>query len=539
MRSYRAVARDTSGNTGSSTSLAVSVTAATPSNLYVNPTAGLDTNSGTSAASPFKTLKKAATVAQPGATIFLSAGTYLAADEGSDPSVPLDLPGGITVRGAGATPSTTPGAMRGATSWGNGSTTAFRPLRVRSGAVVIEDVLCHQPHCLVVEGASVLTLRGVGFMPPASSNWPFVLYVTAPAQLGLEPGALPDGDYCLENTATGAVMGAWMESSGSVTMDGGSCLGFGRLNQLPLILQSDGQLTLTNVTLSGSPRTAFFTSAIPWVDLVRGRADLTGCTLEAVRPATGGFLENVQGVRLGIERVLAIAPRLSLVDTVLRGFGGGTSPDDASAAIVVDRAGQTDTGDAFVTIRRGSVSTSRWGIRLRSGAGGTAHVDLADTTLDGHAQGGLAISNFDGSRVTLRNVAVSGNGGSGVTLSGAGAAHWLELRRSTFRQNAALDVSLEGGLEARFDLGTTADAGGNVFLGTPSVSHLGANLAPDAGVAAVGNTWTGSAQQADVNGRYDALAPADGGAFVLLGPIPLGANVTLSSPSSVRLSGGP
>lgn len=38
--------------------------------------------------------------------------------------------------------------------------------------------------------------------------------------------------------------------------------------------------------------------------------------------------------------MLAIAPRLSLVDTVLHSFGGGTSPDDASAAIVVDRVGE-------------------------------------------------------------------------------------------------------------------------------------------------------------------------------------------------------
>src|SRR5690349_20222783 len=42
---------------------------------YVSPT-GADTNSGTSASTPFKTIQKALNVAQPGTTINLGAGTY-------------------------------------------------------------------------------------------------------------------------------------------------------------------------------------------------------------------------------------------------------------------------------------------------------------------------------------------------------------------------------------------------------------------------------------------------------------------------------
>src|SRR6478735_5366012 len=42
---------------------------------FVSPT-GVDTNSGTSAAAPFKTIQHALDLAQPGTTITLAAGTY-------------------------------------------------------------------------------------------------------------------------------------------------------------------------------------------------------------------------------------------------------------------------------------------------------------------------------------------------------------------------------------------------------------------------------------------------------------------------------
>src|SRR5689334_11337807 len=42
---------------------------------FVSPT-GADTNSGTSAAAPFKTIQHALDLAQPGTTITLAAGTY-------------------------------------------------------------------------------------------------------------------------------------------------------------------------------------------------------------------------------------------------------------------------------------------------------------------------------------------------------------------------------------------------------------------------------------------------------------------------------
>src|SRR4051812_3684539 len=43
---------------------------------YVNPTSGMDTNTGTSSGAPFKTLQKALDVAQPGTTINLADGEY-------------------------------------------------------------------------------------------------------------------------------------------------------------------------------------------------------------------------------------------------------------------------------------------------------------------------------------------------------------------------------------------------------------------------------------------------------------------------------
>jgi Arc/MetJ family transcription regulator len=96
---YGKVSGASTYSTGNQTVSATTTTGSMSAALYyVNP-AGIDTNPGT-AASPFKTIKKAIAVALAGDTINVAAGTYNSA---GGETFPITMPSGVQLMGSGAT----------------------------------------------------------------------------------------------------------------------------------------------------------------------------------------------------------------------------------------------------------------------------------------------------------------------------------------------------------------------------------------------------------------------------------------------------
>lgn len=482
-----------------------------PVDRWVDPVNGADSNPGTQA-SPFQSLRRAASSTTCG-TIWLGDGTYGPAEAPSTTS-PVLLTGTVSVRAINP----------GQAVWGTGSTTAFSTINARAGTFLFEGFECFQPTCFNISAlnAVTVTFRGVTFRRRFDSNWPTMVFLSGSQTGGadvvratLESGGATN--LCPPGPQRADRIDQWFRMSGDVhlTATQVTCDGFGSVagpNALFSVEDARARLVLDGAVLrglSGWTGVAGPTLTPRFIEHRRGQVEVLSSTLEALPGST-----PMHGVLLGLEQNVTQAPRLTITNSTIRGLTSTVA--DTAHAVLLDRGGQTDQGQVFVTITDSVIERSRGGVLLRSGIGGTATLTVSNTVFRELVDGALRVENFTASNVTLTGVTAD-RASTGLLLGGAAAAHALTVRGSIFTGNAVRGVLLNGSAAASFDLGTVSSPGNNVFsedAGQPF--HLVANTGAMPVIFAVGNTWTASQQGADAMGRY--VAVGDGGVLEFLGP---------------------
>ena len=151
-----------------------------------------------------------------------------------------------------------------------------------------------------------------------------------------------------------------------------------------------------------------------------------------------------------------------------------------------------------------------------SGAGSIAILDSGVHGCSAAVSGTAATTTVDESEIYDMGVAgldLSGTGGVSVTDSWfhdtAAAGIWLGsapgtnafelVLRGTRVEGATSGIILDGSDASTWDLGTLAEPGSNILLGTTSLTVMATGF-----VSAVSNTWHANAQGADAGGLYSA-----------------------------------
>lgn len=463
-----------------------------PQGLFVNPT-GNDLNPGTEAL-PLRTLNRAAQLAADagvGDTIWLQDGTYTSATQPNFAAYgpATVVPPGISVR------AVNPGQV---TLVGNqGAALAL------SGDGVVDGLAFDNFSYAIAVSAGDVAVRGCSFIRcggGGDGTWG-ALQLTGTADVTVTPRAgVPitfDPSRTFARVPTGTrlhVLGGELNGGQPQSVSGSS-----------FINVYGGQATVENVLASGH-RDRFMNVSGEAVATLRNTQFRSNSATNLLY-LSGGSASPGQ---LTLDNVLVVDTPTPL------SVPGGFSQN----AVVIVR------NSAFLDGGTGSTA-------IASGYGPTLDLRLDGVVIDGFANG--LVLNHAGGIELQRTVVRVQDTGLAVGTGTAGAR--LGVRNSTITGalNAGLRVSFMAA--ATVDLGTSADAGNNVFAdnGNAMWGNLQVHqVAAGTVIQAQGNQWNASVQGADADGGY---ASTDGGNVDVVGTV-YGRNVTVTvSGVRVRLAG--
>ncbi len=437
-----------------------SVVVATSGDRFVDPLAGLDTNSCAQAA-PCKTIGKAMTGAPSGSAVYLADGSYPSSNNAI-------IPDGVALR------ATHPGAavLNFVTLTASGSATL-------NGLVFdIQGQSCSSISAASTTGTPTLAITGVQFKCGGAMN------IGGNVKAVMTPGLLANGQY----TALTSLGGSLLNLSGTAellvqagTFDFNN---FGQGQYGPGMFNTTGssKLTLDAVTVRNLKQQALVIAGSTTVVLRNGTVidhvgDAGDCAAGGAIVVSGGgtlsmdhaTVSNGSNAAICIGAGTTQVPTIQLTQSTISGMAG-----TAIATAQINGPNGNLTADGLALINNGR------GMYLLSGASPALSLTLNNLTLTGNSAGGITLSN---GALTLRNSTLSNNGAEGgLTVYG----------------------------DSTVDLGTTASPGGNTFTGNTG-AQFNSIVTTGRTVNAVGNTWTPSVQGADANGRYSippAYAPA-------------------------------
>jgi len=432
-----------------------SVVVATSGDRFVDPVAGLDTNSCVQAA-PCKTIGKAMTGAPSGSAVYLADGSYPSSNNAT-------IPDGVALR------ATHPGAaiLNFVTLTASGSASL-------NGLVFdLVGFSCSNLNAASTTGTPTLAITGVLFKCGGAMN------IGGSVKAVMTPGLLANGQY----TALAAIYTNLLNLSGTAELliQGGiiDFNNFGQGQYGPGMFNTTGssKLTLDAVTVRNLKQQAFVIAGSTTVVLRNGTVidhvgDAGDCAAGGAIVVSGGGTLSMDHATVsnGSEAICIGSgttqlPTIQLTQSTISGMAGS-----AIATAQINGPNGNLTADGLALINNGR------GMYLLSGASPALSLTLSNLTVTGNSAGGITLSN---GALTLRNSTVSNNGAEGgLTLYGSMAA----------------------------DLGTAASPGGNTFTGNTG-PQLNSIVTAGQTVNAVGNTWKPSVQGADANGHY-SLPPA-------------------------------
>ena len=471
----------TASNAGGSTTAQANVVVAASGDRFVDPTAGLDTNSCTQAA-PCMTIAKAVTGAPAGSVVYLGDGNYPSSNSAT-------IPDGVALRAI----------HLGAATLNFVSLTAAGSTSVNGLVFDAQGQSCSNLTATTSTGTPTLAITGVLFKCTGALN------LGGSVKAVMTPALLANGRYTVLANAFGGPL-VNLSGTAELLIQGGiiDFSNFGQGSYGPGMLSTVGssKLTLDAVTVRNLKQQAFVITGSAGVTLRNGTVidrvgDAGDCGAgAAIVVAEHGTLtmdhatvSNGPNAAICVTGSTAPLPTIQLTQSTISGMAGSaistTTGTSADAQL---------TADGLALINNGRAIT--W-----TGTSAAASITLSNMTITGNTAGGMTLSN---GTIKLRGSTVTGNGAEG-------------------------GVSLYG--SPSVDLGTPASPGGNTIKGN-SGAQINSFVAPGQTVDAVGNIWTPSVQGADANGRY-SLPPA-------FAPVPktgptTGANYQIYSASTLNL----
>jgi hypothetical protein len=471
-------------NASGSPTAQTSVVVATTNDRFVDPVAGLDTNTCAQAA-PCQTIAKAMTGAPANSTVYLADGSYSA---NTQPNA--TLPEGVTLR------ATNPGGavLAGFVLTATGSAT-FNGVVVGPGPFAS----CTLINAISTTGTPTLALTGVQFRCEGGTT------IGGKVKALMTPGALVGGLH------TAGLIGdvypiITLSGNAELLIQGGVIDGNNTAagtNAGLLRTLGNSKLTLDAVTVRNRKAVALVMSDSSSVVLQNGTAldnvGAAGTFSGAIHMSSTGSLtmdhaqiSNGPGSGIWVD-MLPTAPILN--------FTQSTIANNLAAGIV---SGYGFVGTpATITADGLSLSNNRYGIYW-IGAVGTAF-DLRNSTISGNTAIGISVDAPTGASFKLRDSTVGGNTSDGLSLTGAMAA----------------------------DLGTLASPGGNTLTGNGlSGLHSGTNAGQT--MNAVGNIWganepaSGAIPATNAQGKYPA-------GTTVTGPKTHGKNFKIDDASTLNL----
>ena len=445
--------------------------AASGVSLYVDPETGADTNPGTMAM-PFKTIEHAASLAGDGDTIWLLDGTYDETTEpkflGSDAATcgfysGITLPQGVTVRAVNAGQAVL-------------SVNAPHGFCMTGGALVGLDISHPNPGGRLVEiSEGEVVITGTRFTNAGTGGGgnEAAIVATGTAQVTVRPGALTN------LVGAPAYAYARAEDDSRVEIEGGTIAGTssaGTSGNSVLVALENGEIVLDGVTIEQSAQP----NAITMVGSSKVSL-LNGTVLEGSSNALNGI--HILGTST-----------LTIDDSSIQGYGSGIYANIYEAT------------NPTIVATDAVLEANTYGMYL----GGDTQPLVADVTITGgrirnNTQRGV-YSNVPGT-YAFDGTEITGNGTRGLDFWNVANLYTVKLRNATVTGNGTSGVYVTGAAGSSLDLGTLADPGDNTFTGNntaaaASEASVRISLASTT-VHAVGNTWS-VAQSANAQGQYSA-----------------------------------
>jgi hypothetical protein len=505
-QSFTAQARDPSNNVGTSAAVVVTVAVPNPADRWVSPT-GSDSNPG-SLAQPYQSVGRALAATGSGGTVHLAAGVYPWANEnGRNGYSQLDfktlrVPANVNLR------ATTPGSVTLLFGLDHQGASTVSGLQFSSSAGDVSDQI---PTAVATAGSGLVHLKSVSFGRVGTIIYTRGGDLTLDAEGSTTHAWLtPDfaGFFGRVDNGHVRILGGTMspgrlQDSSNATSRGFGSYGYGgklsfdgvQLNvptapagvgQVLFIPIQGGQFVFANsrATQIGTPPYSVLVQVDSSSSAQFTNSQISGRFTHVVAHFAGGNV-RIEGSTLE-DGVYAVGPT------------GGDEPAGAPLPTV--------------TITDSTIRNFIIGISMTNG--GT--LTVRGSTIRDNSQVGIHLPAVEALpyrsavyHLTLRNSTIAGNGSGGAGQGG---------------------IRLVGAATAVFDLGTAADAGGNLLTGSDAKGPaLRVDVQPGVTVSAVGNQWLASTQGADGSGRYagDVLSTAGSGA-----------NYVITS-GALRLAGAP
>jgi len=472
---YAARAFDAAGNQGTSANVSVTVNAAPGSEVHVNATSGLDTNSG-SAAAPLRTLAKAFQTVGAGGTVWLQNGVFTAAGEGlqgQDIFTGRTLPAGAAVKAVN-----------------DGGATLGFPLQVPAGGSIVGLNFDASSSGRVQASGGTLVLSRPAWVQLGVTKLAYGISTTGAARVLLDPKGNPQHNYAgsgltgfasaadtSEIVVTGGVIDGTTGQAGAFELDGSA------------------KLTLDGVSITNTGGA--------WVG-GGGVINVGGTTNVVALSGTTIDLAGAGAVCILADRAVAgPTPTAQITissSTLTRCGGGGMQLREGLPQVTITSSALTNHGR--FAIEAGQIGFDSGTVYAKP------QITASNLTATGNALGGIFMNMGGGLSITGGTVNAPQGLTSALTLSGD-KPYTLLLRNVAF--DATFNgVRLEGDATSSFDLGTLASSGGNTIKGATT----GLRLTTAAGVTvqAVGNTWSANVQGADASGKYAITSSVCGNA---------------------------
>jgi hypothetical protein len=486
-------------------SFEAAVDASTGYVVYVDPTAGSDTNPGT-AGQPLKTLGQAATLVNgpdggAGATVNLAAGTYP-----SPGTLWATFNRPTFVVGAGSGSVVLSGANNGEEIYflagGGVSGVTFHntgySFRCDSGNFTVSDVV----------------LDGVGYGPYLIGNTVATIDTMTIVNL---PDAGGNDWACLRTANTASV--TWHATGTTVTS--------GSVAHADCVLIDDtSQVAIDGLTMTNFVGTGAHVSS-------NGALLLASSTFTNVSAAVGVNAVQSQNCSgsIMIDAANGSVPGYSLTlsgSTITSSPGAAVCylANNGTGAVSLDFANSHLDGNTYAGLWMWGIYTPIGPLQVTSSATTFSNNGIAGFTSYLPVSVSITGGALSGNGATAMDLASLGQAPGGLVLGTTLGANALTLRSATFASNTGNAISLGGSAGTTADLGTVSTPGGSTFSGIPMGSSA-FNMTATSMVNAIGNTWMPAVQGADANGNYTA-------ATTLMGP-QTGQNVTIPSGASVVL----
>jgi hypothetical protein len=453
--------------------------------LFVDPVGGDDAASGLRT-QPLRTIGRAASLAQPGDTVYLLDGTHEIPFVRFRPRVTLRA---VNVGGA-----------------------RVQVLPATSGALIFDgsadlhgfDVTSNSAFGFFQVSQGTLRVEALHYTAPGPGTSAYPL-VAASGTARVELVAPADGEWCPTQCNTPFVAAT---DDARVVVNGGRLRNF---TQLYNLFSTGGRAALT----------------------LRDLTIRDGSAQHAVVLGNSSLERNDSQVRLERVTIRGVAS----VAAVLVGFGASSLVVDSST--IADNPGvgvQFDSnGDYSPAVHTATIARSLLAgnfIGLQEGLYARARVVLDTVEVSGNTQSGLACRfTAEGCWLDVRGGLIAEGGDRGLdAVTEGNKLNRVRLRGVAVRDNVGIGVDITGLPGSVWDLGTPASPGGNRLTGNGGPSVFVRDTANPAW--AVGNWWTPTIQGADAFGRY---ASGPNGYLEITGPVPEGANHQLAEGARLRL----